>query len=534
MFSQLSDTPQKKLSCTVAPNYVPENSWEVLFRLNASVWKDVLPWCLANTAIAAAIRYSNDDRYAQMISSNDKGHAFMSLAVSYLLITRTSICLNRYMTQRTGLSNLMKSCRELVSYSISFTRFKHKEENDVKWRRSIAKRTISVLKVIVAVMKYPSSHRHVWEVEEIEEEDRLAMDIAVGKSNERSPLVLAMFLRSVIFSHLHKLSTPLEIPQELQLLQLTTDIMTAYGDIMQYMTTPYPFPLVQMTRTILFFYIFTLPFALATDIQQTLPYILIIFIITYGFVGLELISIEIDDPFGQDPNDFDVGSMAKIVYQDIAIFIKDVDGQEAANEIKKSIDSGVKSNIENTVKNHGQFSRVLAWVNKTGNSGRNFLVIDHIADELHGIYDDEDESKDKSIEIGSRVLDSANNEKSISHIKEDSNAPKIRDDIGSEEQVRRRRNTLEGSSRLMEQLAISVVSRLETVHSNESMDFPDDLHQSSTDSSIKYYSQEVQKPMYDNQHCFLPQSQVQDDDDWDLSDGSSSGSISCAGSSIHS
>jgi putative membrane protein len=255
-----------------------------------------------------------------MISSNDKGHAFMSLAVSYLLVTRTNICLNRYMTQRTGLSNLMRSCKELVSYSISFTRFKHKEEQDVKWRRSVAKRTVSLLKVIVAVMKYPSSHQHVWEVEEIEEEDRIAMDIAVGKSNERSPLVLVLFLRSVIFSHLHKLSTPLEVPQELQLLQFTTDIIAAYGDIMQYMTTPYPFPLVQMTRTILFFYIFTLPFALATDIQQTFPFLLIIFIITYGFVGLELISIEIDDPFGQDPNDFDVGAMAKVSHDQMSGF----------------------------------------------------------------------------------------------------------------------------------------------------------------------------------------------------------------------
>jgi len=144
---------------------------------------------------------------------------------------------------------------------------KHKTEDDRRWRRSVAKRTISLLKTIVAVMKYPSSKQHVWEMEDIEEEDKLAAQIAVGKSNERSPLVLVLFIRSVICSHIHKLSSPLEVVQELQLMQNTTDIISAYTDIMIFLTTPYPFPLVQMTRTILFFYIFTLPFALASDIQ---------------------------------------------------------------------------------------------------------------------------------------------------------------------------------------------------------------------------------------------------------------------------
>jgi len=188
----------------------------------------------------------------------------------------------------------------------------HKTEDDKLWRRSVSKRTISVLKTIVAVMRYPSSRRHVWEADDIEEEDKLASRIGAGDSDERSPLVLALFLRSVIFSHIHKLSTPLDLGQELQLLQYTNDIMTAYSGIMQYATTPYPFPLVQMTRTIVFFYIYSLPFVLANDIQKFVPFLFTIFIITYGFIGLELITIEIDDPFGQDPNDFDVGGMAQV------------------------------------------------------------------------------------------------------------------------------------------------------------------------------------------------------------------------------
>lgn len=352
--------------------------------------RKVLPWCIANTALAALIHYYGGD-LAEQISSSDKGHMFMSLSVSYLLVTRMKIGLNRYMTQRQGLGDLCRACKELVGYTVTFTRMKHKTDEDKRWRRSIAKRTISVLKTIVAVMKYPSSQKHVWEVDDIEEEDKIASRIAVGDSNERSPLVLALFLRSVIFSHIHKLSTPLEVPQELILMQYTTDLMSAYSDIMTYLTTPYPFPLVQMTRTILFFYIFTLPFALNNDIHKVAPFLFTIFIITYGFVGLELIAMEIDDPFGEDPNDFDVGIMSQTVYSDILLLIRDVDGLESENEIRKTISSGLKSVIQSTVENHGQFSRVDQWLRRKG-SKNDILLIDTLAEKVRGITDADDDS----------------------------------------------------------------------------------------------------------------------------------------------
>ena len=63
-------------------------------------------------------------------------------------------------------------------------------------------------------------------------------------------------------------------------------------------TTQLPFPLVQMGRTFLLFYIFTLPFALLSDISSPYVHLLVIFFVTYGFVGLEIVAVELDDPFG--------------------------------------------------------------------------------------------------------------------------------------------------------------------------------------------------------------------------------------------
>lgn len=52
------------------------------------------------------------------------------------------------------------------------------------------------------------------------------------------------------------------------------------------MTTPFPFPLVQMARTFLFFYIYTLPFALLNDASKPLAHLCVVFMVSI-LLGME-------------------------------------------------------------------------------------------------------------------------------------------------------------------------------------------------------------------------------------------------------
>lgn len=61
-----------------------------------------------------------------------------------------------------------------------------------------------------------------------------------------------------------------------------------------------------MARTFLFLYVFTVPFAMLSDKSSDVAHCFMVFLLTYGFVGLEVVAIELDNPFGKDANDFDV------------------------------------------------------------------------------------------------------------------------------------------------------------------------------------------------------------------------------------
>jgi predicted membrane chloride channel (bestrophin family) len=265
------------------------------------------------------------------------------------------------MNARSLLSDLTRTSKELMHHAVAFTRYKNQDKNVTQWRINLAKRTISILRVVVSILKVPSKKTNIWEESSIAKLERQALLLAVGKSNERSPLVLALFLRSLIASHIHNISPPLEDPQETCLHDITNNFISAYVDLMTQISTPQPFPMVQMTRTFLFGYVFTLPFVLAKDITQAPALLFITFFITYGFIGLELSNIEMDDPFGDDPNDFNVEAIANNAYRDILILIHDIDGDEATEKVRKSLSESIKEGVKKTVHQHTQFTRIDEW-----------------------------------------------------------------------------------------------------------------------------------------------------------------------------
>jgi predicted membrane chloride channel (bestrophin family) len=97
---------------------------------------------------------------------------------------------------------------------------------------------------------------------------------------------------------------------------------------------PVPFPLIQMARTFLFSYIFTIPLVFLQDKASVVYHCIAVFVITYGFVGLEMVAIAIDDPFGTDDVDFDNVGMAETAYEDVYLNILHIDGPEWTEKLR--------------------------------------------------------------------------------------------------------------------------------------------------------------------------------------------------------
>ena len=260
--------------------YDSANHWGVLTQMNGSVWPKVIGFCIFNVFNTLCTIYVNK-YYHIDISFSDRGHTFMSLMVSFLMVTRSNIAYSRYMEARRELAHCMTACRELISYATTFTRYDHTELAN-HWRIDLTKRTIKLLSAMVSVLQYQSSGNHAWKIPALSIHEKKALQAAVGKSNERTPMILAMHLRSTIAANVECLENAIHPNKEMKLYSCVSDFVKGYHELMKLVTTPFPFPLVQMTRTFLFIWVFSLPWVLVNDLHKVVALVLTVFFITYG------------------------------------------------------------------------------------------------------------------------------------------------------------------------------------------------------------------------------------------------------------
>ena len=79
--------------------WVYQDHVAVLTQMHGSVWPRVMPYCICNVLLASTIYYLKFHRNLDLTFS-DKGHSFMSLLVSFLVVTRSNIAYSRFMEAR--------------------------------------------------------------------------------------------------------------------------------------------------------------------------------------------------------------------------------------------------------------------------------------------------------------------------------------------------------------------------------------------------------------------------------------------------
>merc|ERR1712008_404588 len=70
---------------------------------------------------------------------------------------------------------------------------------------------------------------------------------------------------------------------------------------------------------------------------------IVIFVLTYAFMGLETVALQLDCPFGTDENDFDNVGMAKTAFEDMIRSVYMVDGMEWALKVREKMKGNPES-----------------------------------------------------------------------------------------------------------------------------------------------------------------------------------------------
>jgi predicted membrane chloride channel (bestrophin family) len=323
--------------------------------------------------------------------------------MSFLMVTRIKIIYDRYMHSGACLHNLLKACRELVQYTVALTSNDRSPaaaqwRHDVAYSTLVLLRsTVAVLEfqsdpsqtpwavtttvnaaspLLAAdeaanngnnnnsanlfVRVFSSLSSVASDDEDSDEDDSLRPQsptltprlFAHTSPDERTlleeacraPIVLSYNLRKEILKQRDGKSLDRRVwvhpcNEELRLLGFVADFDLAFSGLRQLVTTPLPFPFVNMARIFLFLWIFTVPFSICHfDFRNgAIVPVTMIVLITFGFMGMECVSIELSDPFGEDPSDFDDLGLAQVAFEDCYLAIYQCDGDKWAKSLHDRI-----------------------------------------------------------------------------------------------------------------------------------------------------------------------------------------------------
>lgn len=264
-------------------------------------YTQVLPYCIANTLLAILLDWLNIHKGIDLGISS-KGHSFLGLVVAFLIVSRANVSIGRYGEARNFLSQMYRCAMELTQNVMALSNDRLDNQAN-EWRFQVAYNTLLILRCITAVIMFQDSKIPCWELDEMSDDfaESLKQRLFVGDAsstrwahatrdeageNMRVPIIMAFELRTNIHAQRQFLTPPLETGQENKLLSSVDGFMGGYYGIRKFLTTPFPFPLVQMSRTFLFFYVFTVPFALVEASNKMVFHSILIFFFTFGFMGL--------------------------------------------------------------------------------------------------------------------------------------------------------------------------------------------------------------------------------------------------------
>jgi hypothetical protein len=333
-----------------------------------------MPLCFINVFITICLIVLLEV-YGIDLTISEFGHEFMSILVSFLVIQKLSFTLELYYDVQGHLSTMNQAAIDVTQLACSFTEH-HKGDQYVQWRYEIAYHAAVLVKCTCAVI-HKGGEYSVWEMAEFQQpgrgpllldlpvvaDDKRSSDVASSRAdaeftrydypkelyimgenlksdlNLRVPIRVAQRMQSAIMKHRPTLPKHLDSIQEMQLMDRVNDFVRSYRNVRKYLVAPLPLPWAQLGRLFVFAYVFTLPFAmLSADLNlKGIQVIFLVAIMTYGFVGCELLFVELDDPFAEDPNDLPLAEEGRAAMEDIVLSLYYVDGQNAAAKLREEV-----------------------------------------------------------------------------------------------------------------------------------------------------------------------------------------------------
>lgn len=281
--------------------YDTRNWLAILLRVQGTVVPRIALRVLLVAAIGAAVSVAADRGLADP-AIPPSVHTLVGVALGLLLVFRTNASYDRYWEGRRLVGAIVNNARDLARQTRSFLDAAAPEVRAAQGELIVA--------FYATIRRYLRNEREWPELA-----DRLGAERLAQLAASRCPPVLvARWLSDgfVAEARAGRLSE-----QRLQVLDnAISDIVDFFGGCERIMKTPVPFAYAHHIKGFLTLFCMTVPLAMLAEMGwYTAPASAIV---AYALFGIDEIGVEIEDPFGYDPNDLPLDTIGDSLAIDVS------------------------------------------------------------------------------------------------------------------------------------------------------------------------------------------------------------------------
>lgn len=286
-------------------DYDRNSWWKTIFSFNGSILPNVLGRVGILTLFSIFVCFINDYVAAsfdeKLPKLNPIGHQVLGISLGLLIVFRTNSSNARYWEGRSHWGMIVNTCRSLTRMACVYG--KNAEEYAM------------LLTAYVVCLK-----------ENLRGTKNFNMldSLLNGRQFEKMmaatnpPSMVAVFLSELVKKGIDDNSYSLQIAALME--EQVIKLLDAQGGCEKIIKTPLPFVYASLIKQLLFLYLYTLPFALASEMDWATP--IVTAVVGFGMLGIEEAGVEIENPFGMQLNDLPLETICQTISLDVANLAK--------------------------------------------------------------------------------------------------------------------------------------------------------------------------------------------------------------------
>mmetsp|Transcript_14350 Transcript_14350/g.34233 ORF Transcript_14350/g.34233 Transcript_14350/m.34233 type:complete len:376 (+) Transcript_14350:70-1197(+) len=240
-------------------------------------------------------------------------YASFSSLLGLLVVFRTSQAYNRYFAGGGLLPQMMGSWWSAVSCIFSFCHISKAKPEDVSRLQHVLTRLVSLMSAL-SLVELEGAHEEGDEdgflnrLDQLKIIDGESLDdrtLAALKQSELKLDLVFSWIQNVVVDAIDKKIISIPPPLLTRAFTALGGGMVQFQDCMKLSLLPFPFPYSQATVVLLVLHWVITPFMICNETRFPIMAAFWSFLIVFIFWGLNTIATELENPFGDDPNDLD-------------------------------------------------------------------------------------------------------------------------------------------------------------------------------------------------------------------------------------